>query len=40
MIRIFQVAKGGWMKEDIMMCKLKGGCKRGHYDLQIKRADG
>ena len=20
-----------------MMCKLKGGCKRGHYDVQIKR---
>ena len=26
--------------EGIMMCKLKGGCKRGwmHYDVQIKRA--
>ena len=21
-----------------MMCKLKGGWKRGHYDVQIKRA--
>ena len=20
-----------------MMCKLKGGCKRGHYDVQFKR---
>ena len=24
----------------IMMWKLKGGCKRGHYDVQIKRVDG
>ena len=22
-----------------MMCKLKGGCKRGHYDVQIQRTD-
>ena len=27
-------------KEGIMMCKLKGGCKRGHYDVHIKREDG
>ena len=23
-----------------MMCKSKGGYKRGHYDVQMKRADG
>ena len=23
-----------------MICKLKGGCKMGHYDVQIKRPDG
>ena len=43
-------SKGGWKrirklkgrmdKRGIMMCKLKGGCKRGHYDVQIKRVDG
>ena len=27
-------------KGGIMMCKLKGGCKREHFDVQIKRADG
>ena len=23
--------RGGWISEGIMMCKLKGGYKRGHY---------
>ena len=32
--------KGQMDKEGIMMWKSKGGCKRGHYDVQIKRADG
>ena len=26
--------------EGIMMCKLKGGYKKGHYAVQMKRADG
>ena len=34
-----QILKGLWIKEGIMMCKLKGGCKRGHFDVQIKRED-
>ena len=30
----------GWMdKEGIMMCKSKGGCKTGHYDVQTKSFD-
>ena len=32
--------KGGWKMEGIMMFKSKGGYKRGHYDVQMKRADG
>ena len=32
--------KGRWIREGIMMWKSKGGCKTGHYDVQIKRADG
>ena len=35
-----QIKKGGWIKGGIMMWKSKGGCKRWHYDVQIKRADG
>ena len=31
--------KGGWIKECIMK-KYKGGWKRWHYDVQIKRVDG
>ena len=27
-------------KDGIMMCKLKGWTEKGHYDVQIKRADG
>ena len=30
----------GRVGEGILMCKLKGGCKRGQYDVQTKRADG
>ena len=33
-------ALDGLKMEGIMMCKLRGGCKRWHYDVQIKRADG
>ena len=34
-----QIKRGGWISEGIMMCKGKGGYKRGHY-VQIKRVDG
>ena len=27
-------------KGGIMMCKLKGQMEKGHYDVQIKRANG
>ena len=30
----------GWVREGIMMCKLKGGCKRGQYDVQTKTVVG
>ena len=26
----------GWIREGIMMCKCRGGFKRGHYDVQVK----
>ena len=32
--------KGRWITEAIMTCKCRGGCKRGHYDVKIKRVDG
>ena len=32
--------KGEWIREGIIIWKSKGGWKRGHYDVQIKRADG
>ena len=32
--------KGRWIREGIMMWKSKGGCKRGHYDVQIITVDG
>ena len=32
--------KGRWIRESIMMWKLKVGWKREHYDEQIKLVDG
>ena len=32
--------KVGWIREGIMMWKSKGGCKKGQYDVRLKRADG
>ena len=36
----YDVEMKGWRNCDIMMCKLKGDGKRGHYDVQNKRVDG
>ena len=35
-----QIKKGRWIRAGIMMWTSKGGWKKVHYDVQIKRADG
>ena len=30
----------GWMDKGGHYVEIKGGCKRGHYDVQIQRVDG
>ena len=37
---IIKCKQGGLIRTGIMMWKSKGGSKRWHYDVQIKRADG
>ena len=35
-----QIKRGMDKGEHYMMWKSKGGCKKRHYDVQIKRAEG